>query len=434
MSNPLKAKTAKRQKGAPPQAGNFHTVIKGEWLDTLSATVYGYDRVAEITSANSFLADRPLHSSGLVYIHPNDVLWFPPIDEIESEILEQIEADDYYEVAIMIGGQVFKGWTVNGMFRTINNIADGFSFTAPYNPDDPNSSYLDADSYFDCALYIGADLYISGVMNSWTPDSSTDKTNVTIQCRSKSGVLIDCNPTDRNLSYTKMTLPEITKRLIAPHGITASFPYGDGGIILKAKRTATEKIFSVLNRLAKIKGFIINSSPIGNLIFDQADIDSEPIMTLRQGEQPLLSVTSSLNGTNRFSDYIAIGQSRGGQNNLAIARDDFMVTKRTTIFDAQNTDSGNIMIAAEWARSRALAASFPVTAIVGDWRDDNNNLIMENKTVMLYYPKAQIFRETKFLIQKVDLQNTDSGKVAQLTLVLPQAYTREMPEELPWVR
>jgi hypothetical protein len=53
------------------------------------------------------------------------------------------------EIAIRINGKIFRGWTVTSIERSINSIADSFSFTAPFNPDDPDSVYLDPFTYLE---------------------------------------------------------------------------------------------------------------------------------------------------------------------------------------------------------------------------------------------------------------------------------------------
>lgn len=420
----------------PAEAGTFYLVPQGTWIDSISSFVYGHDRTADIVEANKFLDSRPVDTKNapfnLPVIHPGDLLWLPPIDEIETEEIEFTTPD---EVAIRIDGTIFRGWTTNSIQRSMNSISDSFIFKAPFDPDSPDSVFLDPHTFLKTDLFIGGKLYIAGRSEKWDPDFSEDGTITTIECRSLTGVIVDCPSTDKRLNNNNQTLSEITTRLIRPFGIKAEFPFGNSGIFNKTKRNLQDKIFSYLQGLAQRAGFVINSTRNGNIKYDKANINGNPIMQLIQGQQPLIGVSGSYDGTQRFSEYMATSQSRGKATNLSIVFDESIPVKRPIIFDAKDTNQGNIKTAALWRRSRALAKSSPVTATVGTWRDFNDNHIIENEIITLLAPNIHIYNETRFLIEKVSLTETEGGgKQAIMTLVLPQAYTTDFPEVFPWQR
>jgi prophage tail gpP-like protein len=197
----------------------------------------------------------------------------------------------------------------------------------------------------------------------------------------------------------------------------------------------TDKVFSFLQGLARKTGYIINSDRKGGLKFDKANIDGKPILNLVQGNQPLTgSLTAQYNGTIRFSEYIAVSQSNGNPSNNSTAKDDSIPVYRPLIFSAKDTKQGDIATAAEWQRNKALAKSASVTAKVVGWRDKNGELIYENEIVTLHAPNISIYEETRFLIEKVSLSKSESGKEATLTLVLPESYSSIFPEVFPWQR
>ncbi len=418
-----------------PIPGTFYTVPKGAFIDTISIKAYGFDRSPDIVDANSQLLKGRQIAAGLPQIYPGDKLWLPPEETSESDQPETIEAASRDEIAIRINGKIFRGWTANSIERAINSIVDSFSFQAPFDPDDPDSVYLDPYTYLLTDLFIGGELYIAGRSENWNPNFSVDSTITTIQVRSLPGVIVDCPSTDRSLNYTGQTLQRITEKLLKPFGIRADFPLGDSKIFNKTKRQLQEKIYIFIQGLARKAGFIVNSTRVGGIKFDRANIDGDPIMSLIQGQQPLIGLSANYNGTERFSNYIAVSQSRGNPTNNIESIDESIPVKRPIIFSAKDTSQGNIQDAAKWQRSRALAKSAQVTATIGRWRDDFDNHILENQIITLFAPKIHIYNETRFLIEKVNLTKTkDSVNQAVLNLVLPQSYTLDFPKVFPWQR
>ncbi len=419
-----------------PIPGTFYTVPKGAFIDTISIKAYGRNRNADIVEANnSLLKDRNIETiSGLPQIYPGDNLWLPE-DDLEEQEEEEIDYDSPDEVAIRINGKIFRGWTTNSIERAINTIADSFSFTAPFNQDDPDSEYLDPYTYLKTDLFIGGQKYISGRAENWSDSFGTDSTMTTIQARSLAGVLVDCPSEKKELNSNKQTLRQITNVLLKPFGIKSEFPLGDSDIFNATRRNETDKIYSYLQGLARKAGFIINSTRQGGIKYDRANVDGEPIMSLIQGHPPLVGVTSSFNGSERFSDYIAISQSKGNATNNYTLKDESIPVKRPIIFNATDTRQGDIKKSAEWQRNRSLGKSAKWTATLATWRDEGDNLIYENEIITVFAPNAHIFVETKLLIEKVSFSKTESGaNVAVLTLVMPESYTLNFPEVFPWER
>jgi prophage tail gpP-like protein len=418
-----------------PKIGIFYTVITGDTLTKISRWAYGTaDRVSLLSDANNSLLKNRKLSGGIPTVYKNDKIWIPPIDDPPKE---EIVYNETYDdtVTIKLNDRVFYGFSANSIERSLNSVVDGFSFSAPFNPLDDESYYLDPYSYNRADLYIGGKLYISGVVEGWAPDYQASSTITAITVRSRPGVLVDCPPTDNQLSYNGLTLRRICEKLLTPYGITVEYPYGDTGIFNDAKREKTQKVYEFIQGLAKKAGFIFNSTDEGNLRLDRANVDGEPILCLLQGEAPIIGgIKANYNGTERYSEFIATGQSRGRPGNEGVIRDETVKVKRPYIFDAKNTTAGNITDAAKWERARSLARSAQVTLTLSGWNDKYNRTITENQIITLWAPNVHIYYDTRFLIEKVVLKQEAGGKLADLTLVLPQAYTLEWPENMPWDR
>jgi prophage tail gpP-like protein len=424
-----------------PKQGENYTVVTADNLIKISRWAYGYNRVNEIVNANEILQSRiktrRIHTDlgGIPIVFKGDVIMIPQLDAVEPNDIEDIHPEFTDEITIRINGKILHGFTTNSIERAINTLADSFSFTAPYTPDQEESKLLDPMTFYKAELFIEKKLNILGTAESWDFKINESSSNVTINARSKAGVLVDCPSENNRLDFSGQTFSQIARTLIQPFGLSLEMPYGDTGIIVNAKREVTQKIFDFLAGLAKTKGFILDSSKSGKIILDRANINGSPILNIIQGDPNIVDISAKFDGTKRFSSFRAISQSKGNAKiSSGALRDESVKAYRPMIFTANNNEKGDIKNAAAWQRAKSLSESMTVTVIISGWRDKNEQIILENNTVTLYAPNAGIHKETKMLIEKVSLQQ--SGKMATLSLVMPQAYTLDFPktEDMPWVR
>lgn len=367
------------------------------------------------------------------------------------------------EVTIKINGGKILGFASNTIQRSINTIADGFNFSISYDPDEPYAEYFDPFTYHDCDVLINDKEFIKGQAIKWQPSFTNSGSMMLITVRSKTGVLADCPPKSGKLSYKNRTLKEIAEEICGEFGLTVDFPDGDSDIIKKINRDAKQTAASFLQKIAKNTGFIINTSRIktspggvldvilpealqteepdssatdADLVFEKANINGKPILKLKQGEQPLLSVNASYDGEKRYSDFQVNSQTKGNPNNTTTIKDETVPIYRPNVSSASNIEQGGLQGSAEWRKARTLSDSAPVSVSIDGWRDNDDNTVLENEIVTLLAPNACVFQETRFLIEKINLIQGVNGKQADLTLVLPQAYTKEFPtaDKMPWVR
>ena len=115
---------------------NTHTVIKDDTLFRISALFYGDgNRYNEILQANPSVTDPNNLLIGKVLIIPDLVDRSDPFEEPET-----IDAKDKNEVAMVIEGESFKFWTTIDITRSFDTLADTFSFTTPWNPNNPDGT------------------------------------------------------------------------------------------------------------------------------------------------------------------------------------------------------------------------------------------------------------------------------------------------------
>ena len=79
----------------------------------------------------------------------------------------------------------------------------------------------------------------------------------------------------------------------------------------------------------------------------------------------------------------------------------------------------------------ANSGSYELT--VQGHRDQNGNKWKKNTLISVLAPGGMIYRETIFIIRSPRLtRDSESGDTTVMNLVLPEAYSSEIPEVVPW--
>ncbi len=67
------------------------------------------------------------------------------------------------------------------------------------------------------------------------------------------------------------------------------------------------------------------------------------------------------------------------------------------------------------------------------WRDPSGKLWNPNTSLTLLAPGAMIYKQSELLIREVRLRQSNDKLSASLNLVLPGAFSGEIPTDLPWL-
>lgn len=194
-----------------------------------------------------------------------------------------------------------------------------------------------------------------------------------------------------------------------------------------------ESVLGFLVKLAQQRNFIITDTDVGELLFCRSTPPGAPVAKLHEGKPPLLSVSATFSPQNMFSEMTAISKGRAGARAGAFTAQNPHLSHvtRPSTFSPDDTDSPDLEAAANARVGRMLASAASFEVEVPTWRDANGELWTENTTVSLLAPSAMIYRETEMLIRDVEFTYGES-LTARLSLVLPGAFSGEIPEVMPW--
>ena len=101
-----------------------------------------------------------------------------------------------------------------------------------------------------------------------------------------------------------------------------------------------------------------------------------------------------------------------------------------TIDDAETSSDLENAVKAHAGRMFADCVNFEL--LCEKHVNEKNEVFQKGMTVCVSAPSAMITKETNFIARSVKLSRTTEGKTTTMTLVLPGAYTGEIPEVFPW--
>jgi prophage tail gpP-like protein len=190
-------------------------------------------------------------------------------------------------------------------------------------------------------------------------------------------------------------------------------------------------MFSVFTGMAQQRSVLLSCNTGTDLVVLRANTDGAPVATLEEGVT--LGVTgwgSAFDGRQRFNVYRATSQSPLG-NSEGLATDQKVPRTRFKDITADESQSGNLKAAAEWARNKTLADALSFTLTVEGWYKDNGEPWAENEIVTVISKSMFLPQGFDFLINRVEYVLSPNGRSSVLSFVPPTVYTQGEIIE-PW--
>jgi prophage tail gpP-like protein len=237
------------------------------------------------------------------------------------------------------------------------------------------------------------------------------------------------------LEFNNFKLQDIARALTKPFGVNVRFDADDSAIFGKAKLDIGQPVFDFLSNLAMQRGTLVSNTKDGDLhLYDAASVGS-PVETIDGALNPAVVVTPWFNGQqswySEITGFSRTKKGRIGTSHTALNPHAGSVY-RPFAFEAQDTEAADLPAATEACLSRMLGSAMGVTVDVAGWRTSAGKLWETNQTVMLVAPDAMIYTVYEFLIAGVVRRQSANQLTTSLALVIPGAYTGQVPDTLPW--
>jgi len=341
------------------------------------------------------------------------------------------------EVELAIGSTVFTGWEALTISRSLDNCADAFSLTAPFDPDREDlRAAFQPFGYQAATVKIDGELLLTGRVESVAASMEAESRMLNVQGRSMTGALIDCAIDGVGYEFSGLSLRKIAEKVCGPFGVQV-ITAGPGAAaadkaIGEARAEPGAGAFAFLSSLAASMGALLKPDAEGRLVIAKPDPSAAPVAAIVEGSSALLAVDATFDGTRRWSSYKVLLQQDGVEGIVGTARDQKVGAYRPRIDTNLQGPATEAKASAEWARALALAESIQVSATVSGWRGPSGALWAPGQIVTLQAPSVFIASEMPFMIAGVDLTLDNNGRTASLRLVLPATYTGQTPGSYPW--
>jgi len=332
-------------------------------------------------------------------------------------------------VRLVIDGKEFTGWTGVTISMAIDQLADAFSVTAPFDP--ALKGAFKPFGYQAVQLYIDSDIVLSGRIDKIDAKTDASDRSINMQGRSLTGILGDCS-IEGDLEFSGLTLATIARKLCKPFGITVRAD-ADTSPLEVARAEYGQSPADFLNSLAAPRNLFLNSSFDGMLVISSAkDLGTKmPKDNLIEGEAPLLSVSASFDATKRFSAYTAAMQFAGEADLTGSISDPSIKIYRPKVAALDDSDQ-DATITASRLRSGAYASAVGISASVSGWRRKDGMRWAERQALNLTAPGSMLYKQAKYIIAGATFKLDTGGRTTDLRLVLPETYSGSMPKSEAW--
>ena len=327
------------------------------------------------------------------------------------------------DARLVLGGQEFTGWTGVSIRMAIDTLADSFTLSAPYNPEDTRLvAAFEPFKYQPVKIFIGDDLYHSGRIDG-IAFSLTDKGRVmSLSGRSLSGILCDCSIGDYS-QIESLTFAAIARKLCAPFGIKIRAD-ADTKAIEITRPEYGQTVFDFLHSLAAPHNLLLNSSYSGELVISSGDslMSKLVVATLAEGDPRILEISATFDGTRRFSRYTISTQFAGEPDITGSVTDPAISLYRPIAKSSGETDNDPTTTAARLA-AECIAQSLAISVKLSGWRRPDGKLWAERQAVTLRAPSARLLKPARYIISDVSLSlDPNEGRTVSLSLTPPEVY------------
>ncbi len=334
------------------------------------------------------------------------------------------------EISLLVGGFRYGGWKSVRVTRSIESIAGSFALDVSDRWDGDEEPWPIAEED-PCRVEIDGAVVIDGYVDKRGLSASADSRTLSYTGRDRAAALVDSSLVLKQWTYRNLTLAEFASTLAKPFGVKVSV---QAGLVLpKRSKIVVEpgdKAYEAIAGEAAQDGVLLVSDGAGGIMITRSG--TARAASLVEGEN-IKEASVEYDGTDRYRRYVVATQS---------ARPDEAAGEATRI-QAEATDEGvrrtdRVLLIrpdkgcsvtdarkrADWeARIRAARAE-TVTVAVQGWKQPSGALWPLNALTRVSASRL-IGVDGDMLISQVEHSIGEGGKVTQLRLVRPDAFTPE---------
>jgi len=259
---------------------------------------------------------------------------------------------------------------------------------------------------------------------------------LTIDCYSKCSVLENSPPpmTSFPMEFKDSTIGGIVKYLSNVMGTDFSFAHDVGARFDKTDIQPSDAVLAYFAKLAKQRNFIISDDVHGSLVFWRGVGLGEDILRIDDSTRPDVTVSVDFNESEYYSSITGILKTKTDKIGATYTVENpfFNGIIKPYNFEIDESSDGELKTVVDVTAGRMFARALTISVTIASWLDDNGNDINMNEFISLKSPDNYIRDFSKFLIKDVNQSLSNNVKSSTLELVLPGAFSGELPEVAVW--
>ena len=405
-----------------------YKIVSGDTFESIARKKYGSELQAEAVARANPGVSEPLTAGRALSI---PLLPYAPKNQPQATRAENKE-----EIAILIDGKRFRFWDRVRITRAMDK-ADTVEFGAPFEPD--NTEFREKFrpfSFKPVVVTMGGAALFTGTLIGVTPVLDNARNTISVSAYSLPGILNDCTAPASSypIEFNGQKLNDIATTMAAPFGIAVEFKDDAGAVFPRVAAEPGDKVLEFWEKLAKQRNLVIGTTPAGAALFWKSVEPGSPVATLRQGSSPVLSVTPFFNPQEYYSHVTGIEPVEAGSGGSQFTVKNTLLEgiTRPMTFNTPDTEGGGVKAVVEAKAGRMFGNMAAYAVRVAGLHDSQGKLWSPNTTIKLIAPRAMIYREYEFVIRSVVMDVGMKSQFSTLNLVMPGAFSGQLPESLPW--
>ncbi len=335
-------------------------------------------------------------------------------------------------IFLTISGRRYTGW--KGL--TVTRALDAISTVGFATSWDPGNAELRALFVPLARQSIEVDTgrgerLLTGLITAGAPESDAEGRTLPLAGFGLPGLLEQTRIPDTE--FHKIYLDEIARRLTAP-SIGLDFRAPKGASFDQVKLEHDKSPWSLLVELSQQVGVLLADSPSGNLLAWQPEL-GRPVLELREGVPPCgdFGVTLGDEWHAEIVGYSGAKRGRGGVSHR-VKNPHFVGPYPTTHeYEESDVKPADLPAAVQAKLGRMIGNAITWTTTLPGIRDPQGDLLAPNTIWRVYHPSSFIYRPTDLLVRRVTYSVSEESLESEVELVLPGAFSGQLPEVMPWV-
>ena len=213
------------------------------------------------------------------------------------------------DAVLRLNGADYSGWTNLGINISLTQLAGTFSLGVTEKYPGAQASY-DFKLGSACQVLLNGQTVITGYVETISPSYSKGQHGITLSGRDLTGDLVDCAHLGDTQQWLGQSLTQIAKDLLKPFNIPLVMETEPGENFLDARYSQGDSVLDFLNGLCSQRNVLPYSKGDGKLTLGSVGA-IRSAGTLEMGGN-ILSGSAEYSSKDRYSSYIAKGQSGGG--------------------------------------------------------------------------------------------------------------------------